>query len=136
MCRIVLLGILIAYIAAAVFKVRDYTGNTVGTPFTVWPSWGWIIAIIASVLWFLAGIFASCEPPCSTPDDLHQTLCLPVLGYTVVLLYKRTKESQVKGCMPPIVLCMLQCLLPAICHPLLSWSSGISHILPASDGHT
>ncbi|EIE23202.1 hypothetical protein COCSUDRAFT_63560 [Coccomyxa subellipsoidea C-169] len=59
----VLWGILIAYIASAIFKVRDYTGNTVGTPFTVWPSWGWIIAIIASVLWFLAGIFASCMGP-------------------------------------------------------------------------
>ncbi|KAK9903536.1 hypothetical protein WJX75_008168 [Coccomyxa subellipsoidea] len=60
---IVLLGILIAYIAAAIFKVRDYTGNTTGTPFTVWPSWGWIVAIIASVLWFLVGMCASCMGP-------------------------------------------------------------------------
>jgi hypothetical protein len=69
----VLLGILIAYIAAAIFKVRDYTGNTTGTPFTVWPSWGWIVAIIASVLWFLVGMCASCEDFHRTPHASEQS---------------------------------------------------------------
>ena len=61
--RIILLGILICYIVAALFEFRSYTFNTTGTAFMIWPSWGWIVAIIASVLWFLAGGFASCAHP-------------------------------------------------------------------------
>ncbi|BDA50185.1 hypothetical protein COCOBI_15-3140 [Coccomyxa sp. Obi] len=57
---IVLLGILLAYIADAVIRVRDYTGNNTGTKLTPWPSWGWICAIVAAALWFVAGSCASC----------------------------------------------------------------------------
>lgn len=39
--------------------MRDYTNNTTGTAFTLWPSWGWIVAIIAAGLWFLVGICAA-----------------------------------------------------------------------------
>jgi hypothetical protein len=57
---LVLLGILLAYIADAIIRVRDYTGNQTGTKMTPWPSWGWICAIVAAALWFVAGSCASC----------------------------------------------------------------------------
>ncbi|CAL8465305.1 g4840 [Coccomyxa elongata] len=57
---IVLLGILLAYIADAVIRVRDYTANNTGTAMTPWPSWGWICAIVAAALWFVVGACASC----------------------------------------------------------------------------
>ncbi len=63
-CRIVLLGILLAYIADAVIRVRDYTANNTGTAMTPWPSWGWICAIVAAGLWLVVGALASCEIPC------------------------------------------------------------------------
>ena len=60
--RIILVGILICYIAAAAIELAKWSNNNVGNSFRVWPSWGWICAIVAGVLWFLAGSLAACEP--------------------------------------------------------------------------
>ncbi len=78
-CRIILFGILICYIAAAVIEFRVYTFNDTGTTFNVWPSWGWIVAIIAAVLWFLAAVCASCAP--LTPIFLLPVLQAPCMAY-------------------------------------------------------
>lgn len=60
--RIILVGILICYIAAAAIELAKWSNNNVGNSFRVWPSWGWICAIVAGVLWFLAGSLAACKP--------------------------------------------------------------------------
>ena len=61
LCRIILVGILICYIAAAAIELEKWSGNNLGTRYRVWPSWGWICAIVAGVLWWFVGSFAACE---------------------------------------------------------------------------
>ncbi|CAL5222210.1 g4541 [Coccomyxa viridis] len=60
---IILVGILICYIAAAAIELEKWSGNNLGTRYRVWPSWGWICAIVAGVLWWFVGSFAACLGP-------------------------------------------------------------------------
>lgn len=55
------MGILICYIAAAAIEMDKWSSNNDGTKYRVWPSWGWICAIVAGALWFFVGTFAACE---------------------------------------------------------------------------
>ena len=55
------MGILICYIAAAAIELEKWSGNNLGTRYRVWPSWGWICAIVAGALWWFVGSFAACE---------------------------------------------------------------------------
>ena len=61
LCRIILVGILICYIAAAAIELGKWSSNNLGTSYRVWPSWGWICAIVAGVLWWFVGSLAACE---------------------------------------------------------------------------
>ena len=73
------MGILICYIAAAAIELEKWSGNNLGTRYRVWPSWGWICAIVAGVLWWFVGSFAACEscpPPFPCLLVIHTlTLC-------------------------------------------------------------
>ena len=60
-CRIITVGILVCYIAAAAIEIDKWSSNNDGTKYRVWPSWGWICAIVAGALWFFVGTFAACE---------------------------------------------------------------------------
>ena len=55
------MGILVCYIAAAAIEMDKWSTNNDGTKYRVWPSWGWICAIVAGALWFFVGSFAACE---------------------------------------------------------------------------
>lgn len=60
---IITVGILICYIAAAAIEMDKWSSNNDGTKYRVWPSWGWICAIVAGALWFFVGTFAACMGP-------------------------------------------------------------------------
>jgi hypothetical protein len=47
---------------AAVIEFRAWTNTNTGNAYSVWPTWGWICALVASVLWLLAASAASCAP--------------------------------------------------------------------------
>ena len=61
LCRIILVGILICYIVAAAIELEKWSSNNLGTSYRVWPSWGWICAIVAGVLWWFVGSLAACK---------------------------------------------------------------------------
>ena len=61
--RLVLLGILICYLVAAIIEFRSWTNTNAGQAYSVWPTWGWICALVASILWLLAASAASCAQP-------------------------------------------------------------------------
>jgi len=54
-------GILICYIVAAAIEIEKWSNNNLGNSYRVWPSWGWICAIVAGALWFFVGSFSACE---------------------------------------------------------------------------
>lgn len=75
--RLVLLGILICYLVAAIIEFRSWTNTNAGQAYSVWPTWGWICALVASILWLLAASAASGAQPerqrgCAIqPDTFH-----------------------------------------------------------------
>ena len=95
--RIILVGILICYIAAAAIELGKWSANNVGTNYRVWPSWGWICAIVAGLLWFFAGSFAACEFSESLPS-----LARP--HYTCHSIFHADLRHR---CRPAVVLCGL-----------------------------
>ena len=107
--RLVLLGILLAYIADAIIRVRDYTGNQTGTKMTPWPSWGWICAIVAAALWFVAGSCASCEIPCCAllPLNLQMPLWFNSIAAIELPRFGRSNTSAANLCkqQQPAFLC-------------------------------
>lgn len=73
------MGILICYIAAAAIEMDKWSNANLGTRYRVWPSWGWICAIVAGVLWWFVGSFAACATLLShsteTAHDILDPLC-------------------------------------------------------------
>jgi hypothetical protein len=64
MGRIIVVGMQLAYYGAAVIKIRDYTfkitnGRNTYTPI---PDWGWILGIVAGVLWLIIAGVSACMP--------------------------------------------------------------------------
>jgi hypothetical protein len=59
--RIIVVGMQLAYYGAAVIKIRDYTFKTTnGRTYTPIPDWGWILGIVAGVLWLIIAGVSAC----------------------------------------------------------------------------
>ncbi len=61
-CRIIVIGMQLAYYGAAAIKIRDYTfkdthGRATYTPV---PDWGWILETVAGVLWLIIAAISAC----------------------------------------------------------------------------
>lgn len=74
LCRTILVGILICYIVAAAIELEKWSNNNLGSSYRVWPSWGWICAIVAGVLWWFVGSLAACESYRHTSCVQHHPL--------------------------------------------------------------
>lgn len=66
-CRIIVIGMQLAYYGAAAIKIRDYTSkDTHGrSTYTPVPDWGWILETVAGVLWLIIAAVSACGPRCT-----------------------------------------------------------------------
>ena len=66
-CRIIVIGMQLAYYGAAAIKIRDYTNkDTHGrSTYTPVPDWGWILETVAGVLWLIIAAVSACGPRCT-----------------------------------------------------------------------
>lgn len=77
-CRIIVIGMQLAYYGAAAIKIRDYTfkdthGRATYTPV---PDWGWILETVAGVLWLIIAAISACTlfPSLCALSDAHAAL--------------------------------------------------------------
>ena len=68
-CRIIVIGMQLAYYGAAAIKIRDYTNkDTHGrSTYTPVPDWGWILETVAGVLWLIIAAVSACRSCCTAP---------------------------------------------------------------------
>ena len=89
-CRIIVIGMQLAYYGAAAIKIRDYTfkdthGRATYTPV---PDWGWILETVAGVLWLIIAAISACTLlpfPCAL-SDAHDTTALAANSAWALLL--------------------------------------------------
>ena len=75
-------------------KVRDYTQRaTNGHIYTPVPDWGWILAVVAGVLWLIIAGISACALPFPL---LHAVACLHAVVFCLIALEQLLSIQQVK----------------------------------------
>lgn len=82
-CRIIVIGMQLAYYGAAAIKVRDYTrkdtnGRATYTPI---PDWGWILETVAGVLWLIIAAVSACKLLLPTSCLIMATIWLSLMYF-------------------------------------------------------
>ena len=97
-CRIIVIGMQLAYYGAAAIKIRDYTfkdthGRATYTPV---PDWGWILETVAGVLWLIIAAISACTllPSLCALSDAHaanspcRKLCMRAAASSVLYVFR------------------------------------------------